>query len=465
MALTFCCLYLLLMVTLGYFLFSIIDASGRVTVAQLFGLVPALGAGALGLLLFWLSLVGFAPSRILLGAIGFTTLAGLLLLAKFRRLARLNVPLIWTKSDAWCLLPGVMILGAVGLLAAGSLAVPLVDWDAFAIWGFKAKVLAHEALHPAPAYFHDLTLSYSHLDYPLLLPFLTAGAYAAMGAVDDQAGKLVSVFLDVLILPLVYLGLRWKLPRLPSLCLCALLAWLPAFLRFGGTGCADLPLAMFYAGSIFFAARWLDRRQRDDLVLSVLFSAFTAFTKNEGLALALINGLVLLFFSVCSFQKRAWVGAVVFFAGLLVVDGAWIFWSHSLPRTHENYGSKLLSSQLITNLPKLKQIFWAMFFELTNSSLWGWLALMTGALAWLGRRAFLRPPVLAMWLLLGLHLLTYALVYCVTPWNLTMLLATSLDRLLWHALPAVILLAGWHWAEISTPPVILTATIEARSLQ
>jgi hypothetical protein len=25
----------------------------------------------------------------------------------------------------------------------------------------------------------------------------------------------------------------------------------------------------------------------------------------------------------------------------------------------------------------------------------------------------------------------------------------SLDRLLWHAVPAVILLAGWHWAELA----------------
>ena len=67
------------------------------------------------------------------------------------------------------------------MIVAVALSSPLVEWDAFAIWGFKAKVLVHEALRPAPAYFHDLTLSYSHLDYPLMVPFLTAGAYAAMG--------------------------------------------------------------------------------------------------------------------------------------------------------------------------------------------------------------------------------------------------------------------------------------------
>jgi hypothetical protein len=66
-------------------------------------------------------------------------------------------------------------------------------------------------------------------------------------------------------------------------------------------------------------------------------------------------------------------------------------------------------------------------------------------------RAFLRPAILAMWFLLGLHLLAYALVYSVTPWNLTFLLNTTLDRLLWHVLPAVVLLTGWYWAEVERP--------------
>ena len=230
------------------------------------------------------------------------------------------------------------------MIVVVALSSPLAEWDAFAIWGFKAKVLAHEALRPTPAYFHDLTLSYSHLDYPLMVPFLTAGAYAAMGTVDDQTGKLVSVFLDVLLVPMVYLGLRWKLRRLPAACLSAILAMLPVMFRYAGVGCADLPLAMFYAGSIFYVARWIDRQQWPDLILAILFSAFAAFTKNEGTVLALMNGAVILGFGLWSGRRRAWIGAAAFFAGLLAMDAAWLIWSRNLPRTHEDYGSKLLSS-------------------------------------------------------------------------------------------------------------------------
>jgi hypothetical protein len=219
------------------------------------------------------------------------------------------------------------------MIVVVALSSPLTEWDAFAIWGFKAKVLAHEALRPTPAYFHDLTLSYSHLDYPLMVPFLTAGAYAAMGTVDDQTGKLVSVFLDVLIVPMVYLGLRWKLRRLPAACLSATLAMLPVMFRYGGVGCADLPLAMFYAGSILYVARWIDRQQWPDLILAILFSAFVAFTKNEGMVLALMNGAVLLGFGLWGGRRRAGVGAAAFFTGLLAMDAAWLIWSRSLPRT------------------------------------------------------------------------------------------------------------------------------------
>jgi 4-amino-4-deoxy-L-arabinose transferase-like glycosyltransferase len=290
------------------------------------------------------------------------------------------------------------------------------------------------------------------LDYPLMVPFLTAGAYAAMGTVDDQTGKLVSVFLDVLIVPMVYLGLRWKLRRLPAACLSATLAMLPVMFRYGGVGCADLPLAMFYAGSILYVARWIDRQQWPDLILGILFSAFVAFTKNEGMVLALMNGAVLLGFGLGGGRRRAGVGAAAFFTGLLAMDAAWLIWSRSLPRTHEDYGSKLLSSALVTHLPRLKEIIPAMLVQTTELQVWGLLWIMAGVLVLLGWRALARRYVLALWIMLGLHLISYALAYSVTPWDLTTLMPMTMDRLLLHAVPAVIFLAGWHWAEIGNSP-------------
>ena len=82
MALPACCLYLLLMLLVGYAVISLVHPAYRMTVFQLTGLAAAVGAGTLGLLLFWASLIGFAPSRLLLAVIGGLALAGLFVLEK-----------------------------------------------------------------------------------------------------------------------------------------------------------------------------------------------------------------------------------------------------------------------------------------------------------------------------------------------------------------------------------------------
>ncbi len=451
MTLLACCLYLLLIALVGYTVISAIHTSNRMTIVQLIGLGPAVGAGTTGLLLFWASLIGFAPSRSALAIIGVLTLAGLLFMKKHRRLARIKIlSTDWEKGDMRSVAPLVVMLTGLVMIVVVAISSPLSEWDAFAIWGFKAKVLAHEALRPMPACFHDLTLSYSHLDYPLMVPFLTAGAYAAMGTVDDQTGKLVSVFLDLLIVPMVYLGLRWKLRRLPAVCLSAILAMLPVMFRYGGVGCADLPLAMFYVGSILYVAKWIDRQQWQDLILAILFSTFAAFTKNEGLVLALINGAVILGFGFWGGRRRELIGTAAFFTGLLAMVAAWLIWSRNLPHTHEDYGSKLLSSSLATHLPRLKEIIPAMLVQIAEPHVWGLFWIMAGVLALLGWRALARQYVLALWILLGLHLMSYALAYMVTPWDLAVLMPMTMDRLLLHTVPAVVLLAGWHWAELET---------------
>jgi 4-amino-4-deoxy-L-arabinose transferase-like glycosyltransferase len=269
-----------------------------------------------------------------------------------------------------------------------------------------------------------------------------------MGTIDDQTGKLVSAFLDVLLVPMVYLGLRWKLRRLPAACLSAMLAILPVMFRYAGVGCADLPLTMFYAGSVFYAARWIERQQWPDLILTILFSTFAAFKKKEGMVLALINGAVILGFGLWGGRRRAQVGAAAFFAGLLALNAAWLIWSRNLPHTHEDYGSKLLSSALATHLPRLKEIVPAMLLQMAEFQIWGLLWILAGVMTLMGWRGWARRPVLALWIMLGLQLMSYALAYSVTPWNLTELMPMTMDRLLLHTVPAIIFLTGWHWAEL-----------------
>lgn len=152
----------------------------------------------------------------------------------------------------------------------------------------------------------------------------------------------------------------------------------------------------------------------------------------------MINGAVILGFGLWGGRRRARVGGAAFFAGLLAMDAAWLIWSWNLPHSREDCGPKLLSSLMVTHLPRLKEIIPAMLLQTTEFQVWGLLWIMAGVMALLGWRALTRRYLLAMWILLGLQLTSYALAYSVTPWDLAVLMPMSMDRLLLHTVPAVI---------------------------
>src|SRR5437867_6289777 len=114
---------------------------------------------------------------------------------------------------------------------------------------------------------------------------------------------------------------------------------LPALLRWAGAGNGDLALAAFYVGSIVYLVRWIAAERAADLAFAMLFSVYAAFTKNEGLALALVNAVVLgTFCLVRPTRSRGWLGLAAYGLGLLVLLGPWLMFRANLPKTHEDYG-------------------------------------------------------------------------------------------------------------------------------
>jgi hypothetical protein len=446
-------LYLLLILCTGYAVLSAIRPQPSMRLVELFALTGTLGAGCIGLLLFWSSLAGYAPTRTILLVIGLCIGTSLCVLWKKNRLI-LPVFRPGKKARDWLpVIPWLLIGYALIVLALKSLAGPVDEWDGFAIWAFKAKVLAHSALNPVPAYFHDLTLSYSHLDYPLMVPFLIAGDFSATGGTGDPAAKFISLFLDALLVPMIYAGLRWKLKAFPAAALAAVLALLPAVGRYSGTVCADVPLAVFYSGTIIYLARWIARPRWQFLMLAVLFGTFTAFTKNEGLVLALAGGGTIFILGILRQRWQHRAGAIFFFAGLLALHGAWLLWNRQLPRTHEDYGSKIFSPLLVDNFPRLKQILPALMVHACDPADWGFfcgLAAVMIAIGWRGVRLLHAQTA---WLMFGMQMASYLMVYIVTPWDLNVLIPTTANRLILQTLPAIFLIAGWHWAAMARTPV------------
>ncbi|HST29334.1 MAG TPA: glycosyltransferase family 39 protein [Chthoniobacterales bacterium] len=366
-------LYLVALFLTGHVIVSLIFRGEPRSLTECLASVAPVGAGVLSLILFWVSLAGFSPGRITLVLIVIIFGAGQFQLTRNHRwhwtTTRPSTPVsLW----AWTCAIGcdAIIAGCVAIVAIHAVAQPIYEFDAFAIWALKAKVLAHESLRPRPEYFSDPAFSFSHQSYPLLVPFIIAGVYGAIGETNEYLGKSVFLILYLAFVFQIFTALRWKLNRSASLLLTTLAVSLPPVLRWAGAGTADFVLTVYYAGAIFYFLKWLETERRSDLVMLILYSGFMAFTKNEGFAAMLLIAGVMLVFAVFARSKSKLASFGLFAAGILLLQFPWLWWGASLPHTDENYGARLRPNVLIQNLDRVGAILAEFCRRTLNWSRW-----------------------------------------------------------------------------------------------
>jgi hypothetical protein len=362
---------------------------------------------------------------------------------------------------------GLSLAVAIAIITATG--IPITNWDSFVIWSMKARIMAAYPLTPRPEYFSNVSASFSHLDYPLLLSMLLAGAYAAMGQFNEQWAKIVLPVLFCGQIMLLYTGARLWLGRLAALMVTLLLIGAPVILSQASICNAEMALATFRLGSVVYLVRWTMRGERADVILCALFTVLAANTKNEGLALAAVTTVVLLGLAMLKFRGgaggKAWCDAAVFVTIVSIGVGVWVAWRAGLPHTDENYPSRLSPAILAANLSRLGVIFQGFGFAMGYRAYWGVLWLLIPILAVLGWRGFAQIPVLALWGILLLHLGLYALMYVITPWDVMALMRDSLHRLLIHVAPTAALLVAAHWAATAGPtPFLFQRQREPNSL-
>ncbi len=450
--------YLGLLLLAGYVLLSLLLGRAQRRLVEIVALSGMLGGAALPFLLFWLSLAGVPPSRAALALIFLAALAALYPLWRWRGLVTptRSAPRL-AKAD-WLLAPSFILAGwSLYTVTALAYKYPLVEWDAVSTWGFKAKVLSLAAMPNLGDYFHDYSLNFSHLDYPLLVPFLTAGEYAALGEVNDIAGKSGVLFLFWCYALFIYAAVRPMLPRCAAGAVAALAVSAPVVLRWAAPGTADMPLAIFYAGSAYYLTRWIVGGAAGDAWLADIFSAACFFTKNEGIALAIINLVVAAALGWKSRPRPRYfreLGGPAL-VGLLVLM-PWIIFRHSLPHIDENYPGHLTPANITANLGRvpllLGRFYNWMFLDPDSNYFW---QLALGALV-IGLCTRASAAAYVLLLLLLAQLAAYLLAYVITPLPLDDLVFVTLKRLLLHALPVAVFIFAFSFSKIlpsaETPP-------------
>ncbi len=411
---------------------------------EVVALTLCMGPAIMGFFLILLSMLGIRPAKAEILSI--TVVAAVAGIVVHR--IRCVEPAMKSRSDPipawWLLICAIAIAYGFMSVANDALMYPVNEWDAFAIWQLKAKVLAIYPLYPRPAYFTNLSLSYSHLRYPLLVPMMSAGVRAMTGPLDDL-GKTISLLLYPGMGLAVFAAVKRINGTTAALTATALLACLQPFCRYGGSGTAEMAITGFYACSLLCILRWKENGNCRFLVLAAIFSGWMAWTKNEGLALAAINAIVVAASGPRERRRKSLAAGVT----LAIIAGAiylpWILYSWGLPRTDEDYAGRLASLQIFSNFGRLGTILVGFGKELIDWEDWGLFWVIAAGLALAERRRFRNQLVGVIGVLLVLHIAAYIPAFLVTNWKLEELLSVTLDRLLMHAAPAAAILIGALW--------------------
>jgi hypothetical protein len=415
---------------------------------ELAGLAACLGPGLAGLALIAISMFGSPPTPDLIFLL--TIIFGFIALFTPRRASNSMATPAPLSVIAKCWIALCLGMIAYGIFAVifNAVRYPEIEPDAYAMWQLKAKVLATHALSPRPDYFSDVSLSFSHLRYPILVPMISAGVFVMTGLMDGHAGKIPFVMMYIGLGMAVFGAIKsWRGP-VAAATAAALLMTTPVMLNYADTATAEMALTAFYGCSIISILHWQKEQHLNHLILALLFTLCMAWTKNEGIMLALINCFVILTLTPKPLQRRHFIAGIGFVLVLSALYAPWVIFTHDLPRTDENYSQHLNVAEIASKLSLAPYVLGQMFVYAAGWKYWGlfwFLPIGTAILSW---RRLASRPILTLWVLLVLQMLAYIPPYLVTQWNLQNLILVTMDRLLLHAAPAAALLIGLQWPNL-----------------
>jgi hypothetical protein len=434
-----CAIYLACLMVVGW---GVVVRFGRErSRLESLGLSAVMGPGIAGMVLIGLSLLGMKPGRasifILTGAAAISGMTA-------RRSAQSPAATVedGDRAPAWwvgiCL---IVMAYSAHAVAMEAFVYTTYDWDGYGIWQLKAKVLTHEALSPRPVYFTEVSRSYSHLRYPILVPMISAGEKVMSGRLDDEKAKSPFFLMYLGVSAAVYGAIRVRRGSMAAITATALLMSAPEILATAGRGTADLPLGAFWGCSLICLLNWQRDRRCADLAMFGLFTIFICWTKQEGVPLAILNVLAVV--ALAPKRPKIWL-TLTLAVGLAYLP--WLLFIRGLPKTDENYLGHLHANEFVENIWRVGPAilgFLKRAFDWRNWDVF-WYALV--AIALLEWRRFKAPGVALLWILLAAHFLIYLPPYVIVAnWDFHELMRITQDRLMVHIAPAAALLIGLQW--------------------
>jgi hypothetical protein len=272
-----------------------------------------------------------------------------------------------------------VVLVVLGYAFRTFLIRPLVEFDSWAIWTAKARLLYQDA-SAAPAVLR--TGQYGQAPYPLALPTLEALGFGAMGRFD---GTLIGA--QFAGLAFGFVGALWSVldrrarPFAIALAAGAVVAG-PELLYQLVTHYADVPLGLFVGLGVAAAAAWTVRP--DDgwlLACAVAFLAMAGLTKSEGVMFAAAGAVALLLSQAGRDWHARWRPAVIATAALAAILAPWHIYCAAYGLSTSDYDLANVANigYLRDHTYRLRPIVHELWHQLSSTQSWGYLVAAIGA--------------------------------------------------------------------------------------
>jgi len=419
----------------------------------------ALGLGlGISSCIFFLWSVAFYPSSAGFATVEATLLIGLAVIFSYVMRTRggsANPPLgpIANPRTHW-ILPACFytsLLAAAIAFILSFIRNPHGGWDAWAIWNMRARFIFRGGDHWTDAL--SGLLSWSHPDYPLLVPALVARGWVYAGQETVVVPALVSMLFALATVGLLSSSVTVLRGKTQGLLAGITLLGTPLFIEQGTSQLADIPLSFFFLATIalFCFQEELAKNKPGFLFLAGMAAGLSAWAKNEGL---LFLGSIML----ARLAVRVWVREwkvylrqmTVFALGLAPVLTILLYYKTQLVPPNDLL-SALGSEASLARLADLSR-YWvvgkAFAVEAAHfgKGFFSGTLLLLVYLLLLGRNDEEKAAreIVAALMTLGMLLVGYFFAYIIIPYELLWSLSTSLSRLflqLWPSLLLVFFLA------------------------
>ena len=322
-----------------------------------------------------------------------------------------------------------------------SLGDPHGYWDAWVIWNMRARFLFKGGHYWADA-FSNL-YSWSHPDYPLLIPGSVARIWSYIGKQSQIAPAIVAMFFTYSTVTVVVSSLSIIHSKRIGLFAGVVLLGTPYFTRIGAFQYADVPFSFFILSTIvLFCIQDCIGSNLKLIFISGVMAGFSAWTKNEGilfLVTIIITRLIVIlpergfevFFKEMSF----------FIFGMLPILIIIFIFKVKYAPINDLFAGQSIESTIdkLTNLSRYSTIgraYLFTFYKIVKI----WIIILPLGLIFF-RRSWEKINVVSVktcLIVTMMMLCGYFIVFLITPLDLTWHLTTALFRLFIQLWPVIV---------------------------